>query len=197
MRLPKKQEAANAELKNELAKHSQQIAQLSERINAATPNLPVSAIRRSTKRRRIDNVPQVAKPLLGGTKPTEEANVVTVAPPVPLFWIYLSRLHPSVKSDVVEKLTRDGLHCETAKAIPLVKMGVDVNSLNFISYKVGVDQKYRAAALDPSSWPKEALFREFEDTRANNYWMPDPSTPSIIITPDIVETPASMDTHDD
>lgn len=147
----RQQEAANVELKNELAKHSQQIAQLSDRINSTTPNVPASTIRRTTKRRRIDNVAQVTKPLLGGTKATVEANVVTVAPPVPLFWIYLSRLHPSVKPDVVEKLTRDGLHCETAKAIPLVKQGVDMNSLNFISYKVGVDRNYRAAALDPSS----------------------------------------------
>lgn len=193
------QEAANAELKNELAKHSEQIAQLSNRINLSTPTLPASTSRRTIKRRRVDNVPQVAKPLLGGTKAIDDINVLTVAPPAALCWIYLSRLHPSVKSDIVEKITRDGLHCESAKAIPLVKQGTDVKSLNFISFKVGIDPKYREAALNPSSWPKGILFREFEDSRASNYWLPEPTTPSIVITPDSAETPqyssASMDTE--
>lgn len=94
--------------------------------------------------------------------------------------------------------SRDGLSCESAKAIPLIKQGTDVNSLNFISFKVGVDPKYRSAALDPSSWPKGILFREFEDNKAKSFWMPKPSTPSINTTTNFDETPqitaASMET---
>lgn len=198
--LTKNQDAANSELKKELAKHSEQIARLSNQISSSTPLLPVSANRRAMKRRRVDNGPETAKPLLGGTRSAEMEIVATVPPPTNMFWIYLSRLHPTVKSDVVEKLTRDGLKCESAKAIPLVKQGTDVNSLNFISFKVGVDPKYRIAAMDPSSWPKGILFREFEDTQAKNYWMPDPNTPSIAVPPESEETPqqvaASMDTID-
>lgn len=53
--LTKNQEVANTELKNELVKHSQQIAHLSNRINSITPSMPISAERRAMKRRRIDN----------------------------------------------------------------------------------------------------------------------------------------------
>lgn len=201
--LTKYQETANAELKSVLAKHSEQIAELSNRINVATPSLPASATsvnRRATKRRRTENDKPTVKPLIGGTKSSVDIGIATVQPPKPMFWIYLSRLHPSVKSESVEKLTMDCLNCDSAKAIPLIKKGTDVNSLNFISFKVGVDPKYRAIAVDPSSWPKGILFREFEDNRAQSYWMPEPSTPSIAITSDSAETPqhvtASMDTEE-
>lgn len=198
--LTKNQEAANAELKTELAKHSEQIARLSNQLNSTTPSQPVDNNRRGHKRRRIDNGLQVDKPLLGGTRSAENVVVATVPPPTAMFWIYLSRLHPSVESDVVEKITKDGLNCESAKVIPLIKPGTDVNTLNFISFKVGVDPKYRTAALDPTSWPKGVLFREFEDTRARNYWMPEINTPSITVTSDSQETTqfasASMDTAD-
>lgn len=185
--LTKNQEAANAELKSELAKHTEQIAQLSNRINSVTPILPVTAPRRTMKRRRIDDNHEArpAKPLIVGTRSTDHTSAVATVPvPTVMFWIYLSRLHPSVKPDAVEKLTRDSLQCDTAKAIPLIKQGTDVNSLNFISFKVGIDPIFREAALDPSSWPKGILFREFEDTRVGKYWMPDACTPSITVTPD-------------
>lgn len=79
--------------------------------------------------------------------------------------------------------------------------GTDVNTLNFVSFKVGVDPKYRNAALDPSTWPRGILFREFEDNRSSNYWMPDtdPQTPTIVVSQDFDATPSpqatrSMDT---
>lgn len=195
--LTKIQEAANAELKRTLTLHSEQIAQLSNRINSTTPCLPASAVRRAKKRPRTENVQPAAKPLIGGTKSTGDIGIATVQPPAAMFWIYLSRLHPSVKSDAVETLTRDCLNCESAKAIPLVKQGTDVNSLNFISFKVGVDPKYRTKAIDPSSWPKGILFREFEDNRAKNYWMPEPTTPSITVTPSTTETPMDATASED
>lgn len=190
------QEVANAELKTELAKQREQIAELSKRIGLATPSRAGS-----NSRRRTEENSQPVKPLLGGTRTTNEVSVTTVPQPnKTLFWIYLSRLHPSVKPEAIEKITKDGLNCESVKAIPLVKKGTDLKSLNFISYKVGVDPKHRTAALDPAMWPEGILFREFEDTRFKNYWMPDPSTPSIIVTPHVEETlssasaSASMDT---
>lgn len=193
--LTKNQEVANTELKNELVKHSQQIAHLSNRINSITPSMPISAERRAMKRRRIDNDNQPAKSFVGGTRIADSNCVASVPVPITMFWVYLSRLHPSVNYEAVEKLARECLQCEAAKAVPLVKQGTDVNSLNFISFKVGVDPKFRAVALDPSSWPKGILFREFEDSRRGNYWMPEPSTPSIIVTSDAEETPqqASME----
>lgn len=185
------QEAAYAALQNKLEEHTEQIAQLTSRFGLQPPSLPTPAPSRSRKRRRTDDDPQPSKPLLGGTKATDEVFVATVPQPTAKFWIYLSRLHPSVKADAVEKVTRDCLHCEDVKAIPLVKRGTDVNALNFVSFKVGVDPKYRSAALDSSTWPRGILFREFEDNRSSNYWMPDlaPQTPTIVVSPDYDVTP--------
>lgn len=184
------QEVANAELKKELAKHSEQIAQLSRSVAASVTPLSAPNFRRAPKRRRTEDDSRYPKALLGGTRPMDGVNITIVPKPVTLFWIYLSRLHPSVKPDAVEKITKAGLQCETVKAIPLVRRGVDLNSLNFISYKVGVDPKHRSAALNPATWPEGILFREFEDARSTNYWTPDPSTPSIVVTPYTDETPA-------
>lgn len=196
--LTRNQQAAHDELKRELMKHSEQIAQLSNQFNSVTPLHPASINRRASKRRRMENDPQVTKPFLGGTKTTDTISIATVPQPTALFWIYLSRLHPSVKPDAVEKLTKESLQCNSAKAIPLIKQGTDVNSLNFISFKVGIDPEYRTAALDPSSWPSGILFREFENTNERNYWMPEPSTPSILVTSDSEVTPhqAAIDTAD-
>nr|XP_029733376.1 uncharacterized protein LOC115269108 [Aedes albopictus] len=202
----REQEAAYNALQSKLEEHTEQIAQLTNRFGLQPPSLPTEvqslpAPSRSRKRRRTDDDPKPSKPLLGGTKVTDEVFVATVPQPTATFWIYLSRLHPSVKSDAVEKVTRECLNCEDVRAIPLIKRGTDVNTLNFVSFKVGVDPKYRTAALDPSTWPRGILFREFEDNRSSNYWMPDtdPQTPTIVVSPDFDATPSpqatrSMDT---
>lgn len=187
-----RQEMVHAEIRKELAIQGQQIAQLSKRMAPTSPFLRESASssrQPPSKRRRDDELvfnPAVTKPLLGGTKEMSNAGIVTVPEPVQLFWVYLSRIHPSVKPEAIEKLVKDCLQSEgTVKAVPLVKRGIDSTRLSFISYKIGIDPKLRDAALSPDTWPKGLLFREFEDNSSKNLWLPSLNTPTIMVSPEV------------
>lgn len=190
--ITEKQETVHAEIQKQLTKQGQQIAQLSRRIALSSPcrQDPDHVLRGPPPKRRRDDDSAGNKPLLGGIK-IADTNVITVPEPVELFWVYLSRIHPSVQPDAIEKLVKDCLQSEdNVKAIPLVKKGVDTSRLNFISYKVGVDPKFRDAALNVATWPKGILFREFEDLSAKNLWLPRQNTPTLLV-PQETGTPFS------
>lgn len=185
--ITEKQESAHEEIRMELTKHGQQIAQLTKRIAASSPVLQQqsgSTRQPPSKRRRQEDIGS-HKPLLGGTKIVPDASVITVPEPIQLFWVYLSRIHPSAKLEAVEKLVKDCLKCEEAvRVIPLVKRGIDTSRLSFVSYKIGIDPKFREAALDTQTWPKGILFREFEDNSSKNMFLPLLNTPTITISPE-------------
>jgi len=198
-----KQDSIHEELKLEIAKNGKQIAELAKKISVGTPTRSRSSVflaRPTPKRPREDESIEslITKPLIGGTRLTGEFSVATVPIPEDLFWVYLSRIHPSVEPAAIEKLCKTGLKCEEpVKVIPLVKKGSDLSTLNFISYKIGVDSKYRDAALNPETWPTGVLFREFVDSRPKNFWRPPPSpnaTPTIPVLP-AVSTPSTTTTE--
>lgn len=159
------------ELKDEIVRNNRQVAQLTNKINAATP-LQTRNLDRPSKRRRGDTVTP-SKPITG-TRVVTNNDTIVACPPPNLFWVYLSRFHPSVKMDVVEKLVRDGLQTrDTIRVVSLVKKGTDLSTLNFVSFKVGVPMECRSAALNPSSWPQGIVFRAFEDTQTKStVWLP-------------------------
>ncbi len=201
--ITEKQESVHAEIRIELAKQGQQIALLSKRMTPFSPFLrePGLSFQQPPSKRRRDeelNFKQVAtKPLLGGTKDTTTASILTVPEPEELFWLYLSRVHPNVKPEAIEKLAKDCLQCDKPiKAIPLIKRGTDTSRLSFISYKIGIDPNFRGAALSPDTWPKGVLFREFEDQSSKNMWLPRLHTPTITVSPEIgasqFSTPTSV-----
>ncbi|XP_058838102.1 uncharacterized protein LOC131693870 [Topomyia yanbarensis] len=168
-----------AELKAELSKNNQQISHLARKVSTATPVRPNSGTSRPPQKRRREDGPDPSSILVGGRKLVDNSNILTVPPPIPLLWMYLSRFHPSVSKETVEKMSKEGLNCnEEIKVIPLVKKGIDVSTLNFISFKVGVHPKYREAALNPDTWPQGILFREFEDSRTQNIWCPPTDFPT-------------------
>lgn len=193
--ITERQEIAHDELRKELTKQGQQIEQLSKRI-ASTPTLLGAGDRirpPSLKRARQDEGASVNKPLVGGTKPVtdanSDANVLTVPEPTELFWLYLSRIHPSVKPESVEKLVKTSVLCEDpVKVVPLVKKGTDTSRMSFISYKVGMAPTLRDVALNPGTWPSGILFREFEDLTKNT-WQPRLNSPTITITPIVGPSP--------
>lgn len=187
--ITKRQEIAHAELRNEMAKQGQQIAQLTKRIavSSSTHLSSGDPTRQPASKRRRDDGSPTSKPLVGGTKEVMDENafaeIITVPEPTELFWLYLSRIHPSVKSESVEKLVKDCVQCEDPiKVVPLVKKGVDTSRMSFISYKVGMATKHREVALSSETWPKGVLFREFEDS-SKNMWLPRLNTPTITISP--------------
>ncbi|XP_065093591.1 uncharacterized protein LOC135714202 [Ochlerotatus camptorhynchus] len=184
--ITERQEIVHAELRKEMAKQEQQIAQLSKRIALTTPTNS-DFMRQPPLKRRRDEGSLTGKPLVGGSKAVTGDNafteVLTVPEPTELFWLYLSRIHPSVKSESIEKLVKGCVQCEDPiKVVPLVKKGSDISRMSFILYKVEMDPKLREAALRSDTWPKGILFREFEDG-SKNMWLPRLNTPTITISP--------------
>lgn len=182
--ITEKQETANAEIRKEMAKQGQQIAQLTRRIALSNPTKQDSghSSREPPLKRRRDEV--VSKPLVGGTKAVTDTNVLTVPEPAEMFWLYLSRIHPTVKPESIEKLVKTSVQCEDpVKVVLLVKKGTDTSRMTFVSYKIGMDPKLRDVALSPDTWPEGILFREFEDTSSKNMWMPSLNTPTITVSP--------------
>ena len=168
------------ELKDEMIKNNHHVAQLTNKVNAVTP-LRVLNRDRPSKRRRGDV--ETPNKLSTGTRSVGNDTLVA-GPQLSLFWVYLSRFHPTVTIDVVEKLTRDRLQTrDKIKVVSLVKKGTDPLSLNFVSFKVGVPIECKAAALDPNTWPKGIVFRQFDDYQVKaTVWLPStdrdlPSTP--------------------
>lgn len=188
--ITEKQEIAHAELKREIAKQGQQIAQLSKGIALSTPTHSKSGLtpRQPPLKRRRDESLLPNKPLVGGTKVTTDNNVttevLTVPEPAELFWLYLSRIHPSVKPEAIEKLVKDCVQCEdSVKVVPLIKKDTDISRMSFISFKIGMDPKLRETALSAETWPKGILFREFESGNSKNMWFPRLNTPTVTISP--------------
>lgn len=184
------------DLKQAISDNGKQIERLSRKVTVKTGSTPLSsrfAGGQPTPKRPREEHSKDPKPLLGGTKAVPSCAVLTVPPPKELFWLYLSRIHPSVKSEAVMSLAKDCLLCEDPiKVVPLVKKNADMASMNFISFKVGIDVKYRDAALDPATWPQGIVFREFEDVSTKNFWAPAPTTDRVSnSTPQIEITPAS------
>lgn len=179
------QEVAITELKQAITDNSRQIELLSRKVSASTPlSSRLTSGQPASKRRREEPNP---KPLIVGTNANNTCPIQTVSPPRQQFRLYLSRIHPSVKTDEVINLAKECLQCEDPlKVIPLVKKDVDLGSLNFISFKIELLEKYREKALDPSTWPRGILFREFENGNTKNYWEPsrvNNNVPRIELTP--------------
>ena len=165
---------AISELRSEIKNlNSRPTAQLSPLLN---PSQPVEQ-RRSAKRTRefegfvrgTDNC------RIGCKKP--DSNVVTV--PIyrdtsdQKFWLYLSRIHPSVTSDAVSSMVKANLEIDdNPDVIKLVPKEKDVNTLSFVSFKIGLDPSLKTKALDPAVWPEGLILREFEDYRSQKFRMP-------------------------
>ncbi|XP_053690826.1 uncharacterized protein LOC128739368 [Sabethes cyaneus] len=183
---------AVGELKQAILVNGQRIEQLSKSVSeaATTPLTSRYATAEPPKKRRREERIMGSKPLLAGTKSSTSQTVLTVSPPKKLFWLYLSRIRPTVKPEAILELVQDCLQSsgDPIKVIPLIKKDADLYAMNYISFKVGMDEKYRDIALDTGTWPHGLLFREFEGTSVKNYWAPSisrvsPSTPRIEITP--------------
>lgn len=173
-----------ADIKQAISDNGKQIELLSRRINS-TPLSSRGIVGLPTPKRRREEQSMTLKPLLGGTKTlsNNSATVMTVSPPKEKFWLYMSRIHPSVKTDDIKNMVKDCLQCEDqCKVIPLIRKDVDINSLNFISFKIGIEKKYQMRALDPATWPKGILFREFESDTSSKAWLPTNPPPRIALS---------------
>lgn len=88
-----------------------------------------------------------------------------------LTWIYLSAFHPSTSESQIASLVSECLNMPenmSPKAIKLVPKGRDLNTLDFVSFKIGIHARFKEQALSCESWPENIRFRVFEDNRAKN-----------------------------
>lgn len=132
-------------------------------------NTPLS----SSKRRRFDDGGSLS--VSTGTVGTKAAGVIKTVQfdqrdDNNLLWIYLSAFHPTTSESQIASLVSECLDLAsvTPKVVKLVPKGRDVNSLQFVSFKVGIAENFREKALSSDSWPENIRFREFEDHQSKN-----------------------------
>nr|XP_029728522.1 uncharacterized protein LOC115266430 [Aedes albopictus] len=154
---------------------------------------------RLTRSRRLfsaadDGVPKRPQPLLLGTgsTPSPSMDIITVPPAQPKFWLYLSRIARDVTADQICALAKKRLGSDDVQVTRLVAKGKDVNTLSFISFKIGMNMELKTKALSTSTWPRGVLYREFSDNRSGgNFWRPElvniPDDPLIIPTDEVVK----------
>ncbi|XP_062557221.1 uncharacterized protein LOC134222091 [Armigeres subalbatus] len=138
---------------------------------------------RFTKGRRlfrtIDNAEPTPKPSLQvgtGSTPSPSMGIATVPPYQPKFWLYLSRIARDVSTDQVRALAMKRLASDDIQVIRLVAKGRDINTLSFVSFKVGMNLDLKSKALSTSTWPRGVVYREFTDNRSGaNLWRPGPA----------------------
>ncbi|KAL1373552.1 hypothetical protein pipiens_018601, partial [Culex pipiens pipiens] len=115
-----------------------------------------------------------SQPLLQGTgNPVSPSfSSMLVDAPTPKFWLYMTRISRTVTVDQVTKLAVERLGVQDVKVTRLVAKGKDVNTMSFISFKIGMDTSLKEKALATSTWPQGLIFREFEDRSTEIFWAP-------------------------
>ena len=134
-----------------------------------TPKTPVWP-KQSIKRRRLYDKPNaIALPSCGTSDiDLSDLSVPSIVNNANKFWLYLSKLNPLVTDGDVQKIVSRCLNApESVEVIRLVPKGKNIDSLTFVSYKIGLDPDIKTKALDSSSWPTGLLFREFVDQPKN------------------------------
>lgn len=143
----------------------------------ASPRWPAADRQRGVKRPRVVEVNTRASEScrVGSKKPLD--NVM----PVPicikqadqLFWLYLSRIRPDVTVDAICEMTKAYLNIENnPTVVKLVPKGKSIDSLSFVSFKIGLDPSLKSKALDPETWPEGLLFRQFENYGPAKFHLP-------------------------
>lgn len=166
--------SAITELRAEIKQlHSKPIANPSP----VTPRWPVLEQRRSAKRPRvIEPNPRAQDSCrVGSKKPHDDIMTVPICNQVmeKKFWLYLSKIRPDVTVEAVCAMAKANLNLDDDPIIvKLVPKGKSIETLSFVSFKIGLDLSLKDKALDPETWPEGLLFREFEDYGASKFRQP-------------------------
>lgn len=90
----------------------------------------------------------------------------------PKFWLYLSRVSRNVTVEQVAQLACSRLGTNDVEVYSLVAKGRDLQSLAFISFKIGLETQLKEKALTLSTWPAGLVIREFERRSNGVSWEP-------------------------
>lgn len=183
-------------VRTELEKNREQVEVLATKISSVpatcqtTPAPPVPTIewpglkRKSNK--RTFGAAGLTSPdlpsLSCGTKKLSAniASISTVPPEPEKCWVYLSRIAASATENDILALVTECIPCdEPIEVRKLVKKDADLTSMRFISFKIGVDEKYREVALNADTWPDGFYFREFVNYQDKKSGQGFPKTPRL------------------
>lgn len=174
-------------------------------VNSSSLTPMSSNIPRNARGRRLfDNKSQ--RPMTNNKTPTPLATGHAaspslgnfIAPQKPhKFWLYLSRAARTVTVEQVTKLAMKRLGTTDVEVYSLVAKGKDINRMNFISFKIGMDMKLKEKALSLSTWPAGLLVREFEkrSNAVENVWEPPIRESPAAQNEEQMATHAIPDTH--
>lgn len=135
----------------------------------------LDSMKNTPKRRRGMDGISVATPSVTSNMGTKKVNAIKTVrlagrPTDDLFWIHLSAFHPTTTDNQIATLVSECLDLSNMqpKVVKLVPKGRDLDSLQFVSFKVGIKVELKDNALSSESWPENIRYREFEDYRAKN-----------------------------
>lgn len=148
----------------------QQIAAIHETIG----NVTITEARAHSKSSRSTSIgtpvaqssPVSSSRLLCGTKTIYDMSDV-VYPRVTddRFWLFFTRLENNVtERDLSSKIISDSLGSTVSTVVKrLVPAWKDPSTMPYVSFKVGIETRFKELALLPSTWPTGICFREFHN----------------------------------
>lgn len=150
--------------------------------------------RNAPKRRLVDFTPPAPEPAASlqlGTAPVSPSSRPVLTVPIvetreAKFWLYLTRIAPSVTELDIREMVRKQLDTDDVIIFKLLPRDRDVSTLTFISFKVGMSLALRERALSASTWHRGIVYREFTDHRVNtaqNFWRPAHHVPPALTFP--------------
>lgn len=111
--------------------------------------------------------------LATGSAASPSLGMIVAQQPKPKFWLYLSRVAPTVTTEQIKALAANRLNTTDIDVYSLVGRDTDRRRLNFISFRIGMNEQLKEKAVSLTTWPAGLLVREFEQRRlAENFWEP-------------------------
>lgn len=152
-------------------------AKVEEILLALGTTATVTPERERTEKRSkmVHSTPVIASSrgaLMDGTKinRTDDTNESGVASMIrtdskDMFSLFMSNIEPYTAVNDIDNLVRDCLEIRDSAKINIRKIipkGRVLESLEYVSFKISVNSKYKSKALKPCTWPIGIKFREFE-----------------------------------
>lgn len=157
-------------MQDDITKLSETVSKL---LNSAPPGTPSWTTQERPRIGAKRRLMPASKPAPSLPQSSQGRKVLSV--PVPVVsstlsvdkcWIWLGSFSPKFTESDICAMVKECLSCDEGdmiEACALVKKGVDVGGLRSVTFKVGVDKRFREAAMDANNWPAGVSFREFVD----------------------------------
>lgn len=155
--------------KNELDSLKSEVSRINA-IVSQTVVCPTTLPKPATVESPIARIPSCRSPLsstkLNASDQTEHSQNESS------FQLYVSNIAPDVTENEVKEMVCEALRADDVLHVKcLAPSWRDISTINFISFKVTVDAKFRDSAFIASNWPSGVRCREFRDL-SGSVWRP-------------------------